>query len=99
MKEASEFLLDFLVEDAQGRLVTNPSHSPENSFLDANGNEGVLCVGATMDFAIIRELFGDTTRGRPRSSARTRRSGRGCSARSTGSRRTRSASTGSCRSG
>ncbi len=62
LKEASEFLLDFLVEDPQGRLVTNPSHSPENAFVDANGNEGVLCVGATMDFEIIRELFGDTIR-------------------------------------
>jgi alpha-L-fucosidase 2 len=59
MREASEFLLDFLVEDEKGRLVTNPSHSPENAFLDANGAEGVLCVGATMDFGIIRELFGD----------------------------------------
>jgi alpha-L-fucosidase 2 len=59
LKEASEFLLDFLVEDDQGRLVTNPSHSPENAFLDEKGNEGVLCVGATMDFGIIRELFGD----------------------------------------
>ena len=58
LKEASEFLLDFLVEDEQGRLVTNPSHSPENAFLDEKGNEGVLCVGATMDFGIIRELFG-----------------------------------------
>jgi len=58
LKEASEFLLDFLVEDEQGRLVTNPSHSPENAFLDEMGNEGVLCVGATMDFGIIRELFG-----------------------------------------
>jgi alpha-L-fucosidase 2 len=57
LKEASEFVLDFLVEDAQGRLVTNPSHSPENAFLDEKGNEGVLCVGATMDFGIIRELF------------------------------------------
>jgi alpha-L-fucosidase 2 len=62
LKEASEFLLDFLVEDEQGRLVTNPSHSPENAFLDEKGNEGVLCVGATMDFAIIRELFGDCLR-------------------------------------
>jgi alpha-L-fucosidase 2 len=62
LKEASEFLLDFLVEDEQGRLVTNPSHSPENAFLDEKGNEGVLCVGATMDFAIIRDLFGDCLR-------------------------------------
>ncbi|MET0552774.1 MAG: glycoside hydrolase family 95 protein [Vicinamibacteria bacterium] len=58
MKEASEFLLDFLVEDADGRLVTNPSHSPENAFVDEQGREGVLCIGATMDFAILRELFG-----------------------------------------
>jgi alpha-L-fucosidase 2 len=57
LKEASEFLLDFLVEDERGRLVTNPSHSPENAFFDEKGNEGVLCVGATMDFGIIRELF------------------------------------------
>ena len=60
LKEASEFVLDFLVEDEAGRLVTNPSHSPENAFLDEKGNEGVLCVGATMDFGIIRELFGAT---------------------------------------
>ena len=62
MREASEFLLDFLVEDEQGRLVTNPSHSPENAFLDEKGDEGVLCVGATMDFGIIRELFADCLR-------------------------------------
>ncbi len=60
LKEASQFLLDFLVEDEKGRLVTNPSHSPENAFVDGKGQEGVLCVGATMDFGIIRELFGDT---------------------------------------
>jgi alpha-L-fucosidase 2 len=60
LREASEFVLDFLVEDEQGRLVTNPSHSPENAFIDEDGREGVLCVGATMDFGIIRELFGAT---------------------------------------
>jgi alpha-L-fucosidase 2 len=60
LKEASEFILDFLVEDEQGRLVTNPSHSPENAFIDDKGNEGVLCIGATMDFGIIRELLGAT---------------------------------------
>jgi alpha-L-fucosidase 2 len=61
LREASEFILDYLVEDEAGRLVTNPSHSPENAFLDEKGNEGVLCVGATMDFGIIRELFGATS--------------------------------------
>ena len=81
LKEAAEFFLDFLVEDEQGRLVTNPSHSPENAFLDEKGNEGVLCVGATMDLEIIRDLFGDCMRGRrgPRRGRGVPR--RGCSAR------------------
>ena len=57
MKGAAEFLLDFLVLDEQGRLVTIPSHSPENMFIDEHGNKGVLCVGATMDFEIIHHLF------------------------------------------
>ncbi len=57
MKEAAKFVIDFLIEDEQGRLVTNPSHSPENSFIDSNGNVGVLCIGATMDFEIINLLF------------------------------------------
>ena len=57
MKEAAKFIIDFLIEDDQGRLVTNPSHSPENSFIDAKGNVGVLCIGATMDFQIIILLF------------------------------------------
>jgi alpha-L-fucosidase 2 len=62
MKEASRFLLDFMIEDSQGRLVTSPSHSPENSFIDENGNVGVLCVGATMDLQIIHALFTRTIR-------------------------------------
>ncbi len=57
MKEAAEFLLDFLVEDPQGRLVTNPSHSPENWFLTPEGKKACLCVGATMDLEIVHDLF------------------------------------------
>jgi alpha-L-fucosidase 2 len=56
MKEAAQFLLDFMVRDDQGRLVTNPSFSPENAFIDSQGREGVLCAGATMDREIIRQL-------------------------------------------
>jgi alpha-L-fucosidase 2 len=62
MKEASRFLLDFMIEDSQGRLVTSPSHSPENSFIDELGNVGVLCVGATMDLQIMHALFTRTIR-------------------------------------
>ena len=57
MKEAAAFLLDFLVEDEQGRLVTNPSTSPENSFFGPDGQPHRIGVGATMDLLIIHELF------------------------------------------
>jgi uncharacterized damage-inducible protein DinB len=62
MKEACRFLLDFMIEDSDGRLVTSPSHSPENSFIDERGKVGVLCVGATMDLEIIHALFTRTIR-------------------------------------
>ena len=57
MKGAALFLLDFLVEDPQGRLVTNPSHSPENSFRKADGTTSMFTYGATMDLMIIHDLF------------------------------------------
>lgn len=57
MKGAARFLLDFLVEDAQGRLVTNPSHSPENSFRKPDGSRSMFTYGATMDLQIIHDLF------------------------------------------
>jgi alpha-L-fucosidase 2 len=57
LKEAAQFLLDFLIEDDKGRLVSSPSHSPENAFIDEKGNVGVLCIGATMDLEIIHALF------------------------------------------
>ncbi|OMD39019.1 glycoside hydrolase family 95 protein [Paenibacillus odorifer] len=58
MKEAAQFLLDYLIEDAEGRLITCPSVSPENTYKLSNGESGVLCVGASMDFQIIEALFG-----------------------------------------
>jgi alpha-L-fucosidase 2 len=62
MKGAARFILDFLVEappgtPAAGRLVTNPSHSPENSFKLPNGERHVFTYGATMDVMIIHELL------------------------------------------
>lgn len=57
MKEAAEFLLDYMVEDDQGRLVTGPSVSPENSYLLPNGQVGVLCMGPSMDLEIVYALF------------------------------------------
>ncbi|KAF1353985.1 Six-hairpin glycosidase-like protein, partial [Delphinella strobiligena] len=58
MKGAVEFMLDFLVEDEAGEyLVTNPSLSPENTFVDADGKEGRLCEGSSMDISIVSALF------------------------------------------
>jgi len=57
MKGAALFLLDFLVEGPDGRLVTNPSHSPENSFRTPGGGTSMFTCGATMDLVIIHDLF------------------------------------------
>ena len=62
MKGVAQFLLDFLVEAPQGspvagKLVTNPSQSPENEFLMPNGSRGYLSCGSTVDLMIVRELF------------------------------------------
>jgi alpha-L-fucosidase 2 len=58
VRDAAAFLLDFLVEDPDGHLVTFPSTSPENTFLDAGGRRQCLDAAPTMDRWIIRELFG-----------------------------------------
>lgn len=57
MKGAAEFCLDWLVEDKNGLLVTAPSVSPENNFIDDNGNKGSVSVATTMDMSIIWDLF------------------------------------------
>jgi alpha-L-fucosidase 2 len=57
MKEAAEFFIDFLVEDARGRLITCPTCSPENTYRLPNGESGSLCAGSAMDSQILTELF------------------------------------------
>ncbi len=58
MKGSAEFVLGFLVESPDGYLVTNPSHSPENSFLDKKtGEKSQLTYAATIDIEIINALF------------------------------------------
>lgn len=57
LKEAAEFFEDFLIENAQGELVTCPSVSPENTYVTDSGEKGCICMGPTMDSQIIRELF------------------------------------------
>ncbi|KAH7376773.1 Six-hairpin glycosidase-like protein [Plectosphaerella cucumerina] len=53
-----EFLLDFLILSACGQyLVTNPSLSPENTFVSESGEPGILCEGSVIDMAIVRIAF------------------------------------------
>lgn len=59
MKEAAEFFTEFLIEDGEGRLVTCPSVSPENTYLTKDGVKGCLCMGPSMDSQIITVLFTD----------------------------------------
>ncbi|MGN1412223.1 MAG: glycosyl hydrolase family 95 catalytic domain-containing protein [Oscillospiraceae bacterium] len=59
LKECAEFFVDFLIEDKQGRLVTCPSVSPENTYLTESGSKGSLCVAPSMDSQIITVLFND----------------------------------------
>jgi alpha-L-fucosidase 2 len=66
MKEAAEFVLGILVEAPPGtpfagRLVTNPSTSPENEYL-LNGKPEHLTYAPTMDIELIRELFANCRR-------------------------------------
>ncbi|MBW8814825.1 MAG: glycoside hydrolase family 95 protein [Caulobacterales bacterium] len=54
MRGAALFFLDALVVDPKtGRLVTNPSLSPEND----HGHGSSLVAGPAMDEAIVRDLF------------------------------------------
>ena len=60
MKGAAEFYLDFLVPNEKGYLVTSPSASPELKFKQADGRVAALSAGATMDRALVWDLFTNT---------------------------------------
>ena len=57
MRGAAEFCLDWLIDDGSGYLVTAPSTSPENMFAAPDGRPAGVSVGATMDLALIWDLF------------------------------------------
>jgi hypothetical protein len=56
MKSAVTFFMDFLV-DYNGNYVTNPSISPENTYILPDGTKGCVCYGPSMDSQILRDLF------------------------------------------
>ena len=58
LKGSAEFLMDWLIEK-DGKYITSPSTSPENTFIDDNGNRGQVTIGSAMDLEICWELFTD----------------------------------------
>lgn len=57
MKEAAQFLLDYMVDDGHGHLVTGPSLSPENQYTLPDGRAAALAMGPYMDTEIAHALF------------------------------------------
>jgi len=58
--ESARFFLDYMFEDDQGRLLTGPTTSPENSYyVEVNGEKKVitLTVSPTMDIEMVGGLF------------------------------------------
>lgn len=56
LKEACLFFVDYLFE-VDGKLLTGPSISPENTYIHPSGESGTLCVGPSMDSQIIIDIF------------------------------------------
>ena len=57
VKGATQFCLDVLTKDKNGKLVTAPSFSPENVYITDKGYNGATFYGGTADLAMIKELF------------------------------------------
>ena len=57
LQECVLFFEDYLEKNSDGYFVTNPSVSPENTYILPNGASGCICIGSTMDEQILRELF------------------------------------------
>jgi alpha-L-fucosidase 2 len=58
LKGAAEFLLDYLVEDADGQLLVVPSTSPENSYFHPETGKAVrITKGSTYSTTIVRAVF------------------------------------------
>ncbi|APX33213.1 hypothetical protein BH708_11375 [Brachybacterium sp. P6-10-X1] len=56
-RAAATFALDLLHESADGHLVTFPSTSPENEWIDPDGQPVALSEGTGMDRWLLREVL------------------------------------------
>lgn len=58
MKGSAEFFHSAMItEPSHGWLVTAPTTSPENAFIDSEGRWTYVCMGSTMDVQVVTELF------------------------------------------
>ncbi|MDD2633143.1 MAG: glycoside hydrolase N-terminal domain-containing protein [Bacteroidales bacterium] len=56
--EVAQFYSDWIIEDPRdGTLISAPSTSPENQFLNPQGKYVATCLGSAMDQQIIYEVF------------------------------------------
>jgi alpha-L-fucosidase 2 len=56
MKDCDAFLAGYMTE-RDGALLTSPSTSPENMYLDENGNRLAVCESAAMDIGVLTEFY------------------------------------------
>lgn len=65
LKGAAEFCMNWLIEsrdmmsDGKSYLITAPSTSPENIYVNPQGYHGRTCYGGFADIAMIRECLAD----------------------------------------
>jgi alpha-L-fucosidase 2 len=59
MRGAAVFCLNWLVEK-KGELITSPSTSPENKYINADGYHGATFYGGTADLAMVRACMEQT---------------------------------------
>lgn len=58
MEQVAIFYSDWLITDPRdGKLVSVPSSSPENSYINANGDRAALVMGSAKDQQVITEVF------------------------------------------
>lgn len=58
LQEIAHFYSDWLIEDPRdGKLISAPSTSPENQFINEKGDAVASCLGSAMDQQIIEEVF------------------------------------------
>jgi len=57
MREAILFFQDYLFAGPDGKLLTGPSLSPENTYQTADGVKAALCLAPESDLQILRQLL------------------------------------------